>query len=189
MTTPTTTPAGSAGATRAARGRTLSRRLLLQLATAAASVGLAARDASPARAGDAAAHSHGWRDTFTAFCDTLVPADDWTPASSALGVPATILDAVAGSGDAERLLVAGCTWLDAACDGDFARADEPVRVAACERMQGMPWDSPPGRFFGLLRNTVLAEYYAQPRAWHGLALEHPPQPDGFFEALGNADHG
>ena len=120
--------------------------------------------------------------TFAAFCDTLVPADELTPAASALGVPATILRDLRGHALAERLLDAGCVWLDEATGG-FAGADERARVAACERMQAMPWDSPAGRFFHLMRNSVMAEYYAQPASWRGLALDRPPQPLGFFDAV------
>jgi len=121
--------------------------------------------------------------TLTAFCDTLVPADELTPAASALGIPQSLFAGMLGNALAERLLSAGCAWLDAAAAGDFAAAPEAARVDACERMQSMPWESPPGRFFALLRNTVMADYYADPRAWKGLALDRPPQPLGFFAAL------
>ena len=121
--------------------------------------------------------------TFTAFCDTIVPADELTPAASALGVPKTILAELAGIALAERLLAAGCAWLDAACAGNFAQADEASRVAASERMAALPWESPPGRFFAVMRNTVMADYYAQPESWRGLALDRPPQPLGFFDAV------
>jgi hypothetical protein len=120
---------------------------------------------------------------FTAYCDTLVPADELTPAASALGVPGAILGDVRGNALAERLVAAGCDWLDAACAGDFASAVELTRVAAVERMQAMPWESPAGRFHAVMRNTVLADYYVQPAAWRGLALDRPPQPLGFYDAV------
>jgi len=121
--------------------------------------------------------------TFVAFCDTLVPADALTPAASALGVPKAILGDLKGHPLGERLLAAGCDWLDAECRGDFAGAPEAARHAALERMQAMPWESPPGRFFVLMRNTVMADYYVQPLSWRGLALDRPPQPLGFFDAV------
>ena len=121
--------------------------------------------------------------TFVAFCDTLVPADALTPAASALGVPKAILGDIAGQPLGERLLAAGCDWLDRECQGDFAAAAESLRHAALERMQAMPWESPAGRFFVLMRNTVMADYYVQPLAWRGLALDRPPQPLGFFDAV------
>ena len=121
--------------------------------------------------------------TFTAFCDTLVPADALTPSASALGVPKAILGDVQGNPLAERLMAAGCDWLDGECRGDFAAAPDPVRPAALERMQAMPWESPAGRFFLVMRNTVMADYYVQPLSWRGLALDRPPQPLGFFDAV------
>ena len=121
--------------------------------------------------------------TFGAFCDTLVPADAITPAASALGVPKAILADVQGDPLGERLVAAGCDWLDAACRGDFAAASEAERGAALERMQAMPWESPAGRFFVVMRNTVMADYYVQPLSWRGMALDRPPQPLGFFDAV------
>ena len=121
--------------------------------------------------------------TFTAFCDTLIPADALTPAASALGVPGAILGDVRGDALGERLVGAGCAWLDGECGGDFAGADEASRNAALERMQAMPWQSPAGRFFVVMRNTAMADYYVQPQSWRGLALDRPPQPLGFFEAV------
>ena len=50
-------------------------------------------------------------------------------------------------------------------------------------MEAMPWESPAGRFFVLMRNTVMADYYVQPMSWRGLALDRPPQPLGFFDAV------
>jgi hypothetical protein len=133
--------------------------------------------AAPAAAGARTAR------TLAAFCDTIVPADELTPAASALGVPEAIRAGMQGHALAERLLLAGCAWLDEATGGDFAAAAEPDRVAACERMQSMSWESPPGRFFALLRNTIMATYYADRRAWRGLALDRPPQPLGFFASV------
>ena len=138
--------------------------------------------ASGASAAPAAARRDAIARTFAAFCDTLVPADELTPAASTLGVAAAILRDLRGHALAERLLDAGCAWLDDATGG-FADAGETARVAACTRMQAMPWDSPAGRFFHLMRNSVMAEYYAQPASWRGLALDRPPQPLGFFDAV------
>ena len=121
--------------------------------------------------------------TFVAFCDTLVPADALTPSASALGVPKAILGDMQGDALGERLLAAGCDWLDGECRGDFAAAPEAARHAALERMQAMPWESPAGRFFVVMRNTVMADYYVQPLSWRGLALDRPPQPLGFFDAV------
>lgn len=157
------------------------RRAALRLLAGAAA--LAFVEIPALAAGPASPPAASLATTFGAFCDTLVPADELTPAASALGVPRAILASLEGDGLGERLLAAGCDWLDAACAGGFARAAEAERVAACERMQAMPWQSPAGRFFHLMRNTVLGLYYAEPAAWRGLALDRPPQPLGFFAAV------
>ena len=156
------------------------RRAMRRVALAAAfACDLPALAGTPATVGDADRIAG----VFGAFCDTLVPADALTPAASTLGVPAAILDDVRGNALGERLVGAGCAWLDAACAGDFAAATEAVRVGALERMQAMPWESPAGRFFVVMRNTVMADYYVQPAAWRGLALDRPPQPLGFPAAV------
>jgi hypothetical protein len=149
------------------------------LAALTACLDLPALAAAPARAPDGERIGR----TFSAFCDTLVPADALTPAASTLGVPNEILGDVRGNLLGERLVAAGCAWLDAECGGDFAGAAELARVAALERMQAMPWESPAGRFFVVMRNTVMADYYVQPVSWRGLALDRPPQPLGFFDAI------
>ncbi len=149
------------------------------LAAALICIDLPTLAAAPSRGGDEARIAR----TFAAFCDTLIPADALTPAASALGVPAAILGDVRGDALGERLVGAGCAWLDVECGGDFAGASEPSRNAALERMQAMPWQSPAGRFFAVMRNTAMADYYVQPASWRGLALDRPPQPLGFFEAV------
>ncbi len=157
--------------------RRAARRMALAVALACTDLTALAATPAPVASGERIAR------TFTAFCDTLVPADALTPAASALGVPKAILGDVSGHPLGERLLAAGCDWLDAQCRGDFAAATEAERIAALERMQAMPWESPAGRFFGVMRNTVMADYYVQPMSWRGLALDRPPQPLGFFDAV------
>ena len=151
--------------------------MVLALALACTDLPSLAAPASQGASGDRIAR------TFTAFCDTLVPADALTPAASALGVPGAILADVSGDPLGERLVAAGCDWLDERCRGDFAAAAEAVQIAALERMQAMSWGSPPGRFFIVMRDTVMADYYVQPASWRGLALDRPPQPLGFFDAV------
>lgn len=164
-------------APRSAERRRAARRVALGLALACTD--LAALAAEPAPGGERERLAR----TFVAFCDTLVPADALTPSASALGVPKAILADLQGEPLGERLLGAGCDWLDRECRGDFAAAPEAMRDAALQKMQAMPWESPAGRFFLVMRNTVMADYYVQPLAWRGLALDRPPQPLGFFDAV------
>jgi hypothetical protein len=164
-------------APRSAERRRAARRVALAMAVACTDLAALAAKAAPAVDAERTLR------TFVVFCDTLVPADALTPAASALGVPKEILADLQGQPLGERLLVAGCDWLDRECRGDFAAASEALRDAALEKMQAMPWESPAGRFFVVMRNTVMADYYAQPLAWRGLALDRPPQPLGFFDAV------
>ena len=164
-------------APRSAERRRAARRIALGMAVACTDLAGLAAEAAPASEGDRIVR------TFVAFCDTLVPADALTPSASALGVPKEILDDLQGQPLGLRLLAAGCAWLDQECRGDFAAAPEAMRDAALQKMQAMPWESPAGRFFAVMRNTVMADYYAQPLAWRGLALDRPPQPLGFFDAV------
>ena len=125
----------------------------------------------------------GLRRVFNSFCDTLVPADALTPAASALGVPQTIVEEIAGDTMMQRLVSVACAWLDAQAEGDFAACSVDTREAIVQQMAEMPWEAPQRRFFHLMRNTVMAEYYAQPASWRGLALDRPPQPLGFMDAV------
>lgn len=123
------------------------------------------------------------RRVFTAFCDTLIPADALTPAASELGVVQTLLDDIASDARAQRLASVGCMWLNEQADGDFAAGSVEAREAIVQRMSELAWEAPPQRFYALVRNTVMLEYYAQPASWRGLALTRAPQPLGFFDAV------
>lgn len=118
--------------------------------------------------------------TFTAFCDTLVPADELSPSASALGVPARILAEVEANPMLQRLVGFSAAWLDQAAAGDFARADEGLRDGIVEAMSALPWEAPQRRFFDLMRDLVMGYYYSQPAALKGLATDQPPQPAGYF---------
>ena len=123
------------------------------------------------------------RRVFIAFCDTLIPADALTPSASALGLVQTLLDDIASDATAQRLASVGCTWLDEQAHGDFAIGGVDAREAIVQRMSELAWETPPQRFYALVRNTLMVEYYAQPASWRGLALTRAPQPLGFFDAV------
>lgn len=122
-------------------------------------------------------------DTFTAFCDTLVPADELSPSASALGVPARILAEVDANPQLQRLVAFSSAWLDQAAGGAFASADEGLRDAILEAMSKLPWEAPQRRFFDLMRDLVMGYYYSQPAALKGMAVDRPPQPAGYFMSL------
>ncbi len=159
------------------------------LLAASAAIGdrvLAAAPAAERRSAAAPAPALPWRATFTAFCDTLVPADALTPSASALGVDRALLADIVEDADATRLAAATCRWLDAA-GGDsgapFATRGEAERVAIVERLSREPWNTAPARGYLAVRNSVLEAYYVRPESWRGLALDRPPQPLGFNDAV------
>ncbi len=123
------------------------------------------------------------RQVFSAFCDTLIPADALTPSASELGVVQTLLDDIASDAMAQRLTGVGCAWLDAQAHGEFAAEGIDAREAIVQRMSELAWEAPPQRFYALVRNTAMLEYYAQAASWRGLALTRAPQPLGFFDAV------
>ncbi len=72
--------------------------------------------------------------TLRAFVDSLLPAEDLTPAASALGVEGEILALVEGSEPFTRLFVLVCDWLDQIGPASFAAlppADRPWRLTTC----------------------------------------------------------
>lgn len=122
--------------------------------------------------------------TLTAFVDTLIPADRYSPAASALGVPEAVVQSGKEDSDVERVIRAGCRWLDrsarsSGADG-FAAMDEPGReaiVAAAAAGDARPL---PKAFFRIVHQIAMRHYYAQTAAWSGLGYEGPPQPEGFM---------
>lgn len=120
---------------------------------------------------------------FAAFCDTLIPADELSPAASALGVPADMLGQAAGNTRLQQLIAFSLDWLDRETGGDFAAAAEDQRHARLETMAALPWEAPQRRFFDLMRDLAMATYYAHPEARAGFATTEPPQPGGYFEAM------
>ena len=74
-------------------------------------------------------------------------------------------------------------WLDAQAHGEFAAEGIDAREAIVQRMSELAWEAPPQRFYALVRNTAMLEYYAQAASWRGLALTRAPQPLGFFDAV------
>ena len=119
-----------------------------------------------------------------AFLDTLIPADE-TPAASALGVDAAIMDEARGRESLMRLVTAGCAWLDdqARRRGapSFAALGARERVALVEVAEAAPLRSLPLTFFNRLRELAMGYYYARPEAWPGTGFERPPQPEGYMD--------
>lgn len=166
-----------------ARSGTFTRREALALISAALAGTIAYGGDVAALAAEEGAGAPDPARTFTAFCDTLVPADELSPSASALGVPTRILAEAANSASLQRLIAFSGAWLDQAAGGDFARADESLRNDILEAMSALPWEAPQRRFFDLMRDLTMGYYYSQPAALAGMATDQPPQPAGYFASL------
>lgn len=111
------------------------------------------------------------------FIDHLIPADELTPAASALRVPDHIWQQAQDDADLRRLIEVVCAWMDRYGDG-FAALQPDEREALVKWMSTAPWESPQRRFFHLVRDRAFTLYYTQPAAWKGLPIQRPPQPIG-----------
>lgn len=121
--------------------------------------------------------------TFRAFIDTLLPADDHSPAASALGIDRLLLDNSRHSRGLRALLEGGCRWLDQQAGGDFTRLDAAQQLRLVDWMATANAGAGPRVFYDRYRHNALLAYYAMPEAWGGMPLPHPPQPRGYREAL------
>lgn len=151
-------------------GALLTGGLLGWLARADAAV--AVRRRAPARAAAAAPPA------LVALLDHLIPADELTPAASALQVPQRLWTEAQTQPELLRLVDVGCTWLDRYGDG-FASLEFDEREALVAWMARAPWESPQRRLFYWARERGMALYYAQPASWRGLPITRPPQPLGY----------
>ena len=120
--------------------------------------------------------------TLRVFVDALLPADEFTPAASALGVHTLILND-ADRDPALRLLIQeGCRWLEQSV-GTLAALNPDQMLRLLNAMNDADWDSGPRNFFYHIRDRAVMHYYADPRAWVGLAIQRPPQPLGYPDAI------
>ncbi len=167
----------------ATRSNTFTRREALALISAALAGTIAYGGNVAAMAAEGSAGPPDPSATFSAFCDTLIPADSLSPSASALGVPPRILAEAANSAPLQRLIGFSAAWLDQAAGGHFAAASESLRNDILEAMSAMPWEAPQRRFFDLMRDLAMGYFYSQPAALAGMATDQPPQPAGYFASV------
>jgi hypothetical protein len=114
------------------------------------------------------------RRTVTALTDLILPADDRSPAASAVGVPAFIdewISAPYATQQADRpVILEGLAWLDTESrkrfQSDFAALDpeRQSRIAddICHMPSAKAGFEPAAKFFHLFRNLTLGGYYTSP---------------------------
>jgi gluconate 2-dehydrogenase gamma chain len=109
--------------------------------------------------------------TLAALCDTIIPADDQSPAASTVGVPAYINEYVSAPYDGQmRDLIrvrGGLAWLNTESQERFGK--QFIRLSAAERSQicddicylprAKPEFQAAARFFDLIRDLTAVGFY------------------------------
>ncbi|MGB5260007.1 MAG: gluconate 2-dehydrogenase subunit 3 family protein [Gammaproteobacteria bacterium] len=120
-----------------------------------------------------------------AWIDTLLPADEVSPAASELGVAARVADNARGNPDFLKLIRTGCRWLDQQARTQdkqaFAQLEAPERERVVRLAEQATAKSLPRVFFERTREYAFLFYYAQPQTWAMLDYPGPPQPLGFTD--------
>lgn len=123
-------------------------------------------------------------DTLSAFVDTLIPADEQSPAATSLDVPRAVVAVAAKDRQVRRIVRLGCRWLDmvarSAGAASFSSLDDRLREAIAEHSAAREAEPLPKAFFQIVRDLSMRGYYARAAAWGGLEYDGPPQPEGFL---------
>lgn len=119
------------------------------------------------------------------WLDTLLPADEFSPAASELGINARVADKALGNPDYQKLLGAGCRWLNRQARQRARRAFEDLGAADREHIVQLAEQAAektlPRLFFEHTREDAFMFYYGQPETWAMLDYPGPPQPRGFMD--------
>lgn len=132
--------------------------------------------------------------TLAALCDTIIPADERSPAASAVGVPAFIDEWASAPYDWAReglaRLRAGFAWLDAEGARRFGRPFAQLTPAERDRIAGdicylpraRPEHQEAARFFDLVRDLTATGFYTTREGMADIGyvgntpLDQPPVP-------------
>lgn len=134
------------------------------------------------------------RPTLRQCLDTLLPADDLTPAATELALDAELLAALARlPTHRSRLYLQGLEWCDQRAHEQHGRDFAGLGPTACDALlqqaAAAPAHTLPARFLQRLRDQAFGLYYAHPEALAGLTGAGPPQPlghPGYAEPPGEA---
>ena len=114
-----------------------------------------------------------------AFLDVLLPRDEVSGSAGDLGVPDELREIARLDPHFQRLLALGCRWLDLTGGPPFGALPAAQQSAVVEWMAQSDWNEVPRRFYELVRQVAVELYYSHLESWHGTAIEHPPQPQGY----------
>lgn len=126
--------------------------------------------------------------TLAALCDLIIPADDRSPAASAVGAPAYINEHVSAPYDGQRrelvTVRGGLVWLDTESrkrfQARFRDATAAQQAAICEDIhypaEARPEFRAAARFFSLVRNLTATAFYSTPEGMRDIGyLGNTPQ--------------
>ncbi|MEO9576552.1 MAG: gluconate 2-dehydrogenase subunit 3 family protein [Tateyamaria sp.] len=117
--------------------------------------------------------------TLSAYLDVLLPADDLTPAASALNVAGDLIDFASESPQFGQFLAVGTQWLNKTGRGPFHTLSLSDQERVVKWMSKADRDTLPGRFFLLVRLTGVEFYYSKPEVARAFGLNTAPQPAGY----------
>ncbi len=114
-----------------------------------------------------------------AVLDTLLPADDWSPSASELGLDDEMRELIAGNENLNRLFLVALEWLDGVASRPFRELDQNRQTEILTAMAASDYNQIPGRFFHIVRALAVELYFARPEAIAGYPLNAAPQPAGY----------
>lgn len=153
-------------------------------ATVAAYVTTSVSSAAPRKAAPGVL-SRDEFDAFTAFVDTLIPADRHSPAASALDIPRRMIESNMRQAVYLKLVKLGCRWLDRRArvigQTSFSTLDDRRREMIVEQASRLTAKGLPKAFFRVVRYNAMVLYYSRAESWPALRYDGPPQPNGFMD--------
>jgi hypothetical protein len=117
-------------------------------------------------------------ETLHALVETLVPRDE-TPSAADLGIDKRLQAMATGIENYGLMIEEGTAWLDNQANGSFSSLPLQERERVLELAFSQPEHTLPQVFAVRIRSDTLTLYYQDPRAWRGLPISSPIQPDGY----------
>ncbi len=114
------------------------------------------------------------------FVDILIPRDFLSGSATDYDVHLEILALCDDSPQLMSLINAGADWLNQTGSVPFEQLPQADQLTVVQWMSDANPNELPGRFFMVVRQLAVEIYYSDARAWNGLAIDHPPQPQGFM---------
>ncbi len=125
--------------------------------------------------------------TLRHFLDQLLPADQWSGSATQLGVDQKFWGLAGKHPRYHQFLLNGSQWLDKQSSEKYSKLFSQLSPeeahSIIDNMTTQEQGTLPRRFFEHIRLNAMRYYYNDKRSWNGLAIDHPPQPQGYYELL------